>query len=99
MASNLFISYDLKEPGKNYNKVIAAIKAVCPRWAKVQYSHFYARSNLTARQVCDAVWMAMDANDSLIVVDASNNQAAWSGTIPADAAKYMRDHWSVEVPA
>lgn len=93
MTSNLFISYDLKNPGQNYERVTAAIKRVCPHWAKVQYSYYYARTNLSARQVCDAVWTAMDANDSLIVVDASTEQAAWNGTISPEAAKFIQDNW------
>lgn len=93
MASNLFISYDLKTPGRNYDRVIAAIKATCPFWAKAQYSYFYAHSDLTAEQVCNAVWEAMDANDSIVVVDASREQAAWRGSISREAAQYIRDNW------
>lgn len=96
MASNLFISYDLKTPGQSYDRVIAAIKATCPLWAKLQYSYFYVRTDLTAKQVCDAVWKAMDANDSIVVVDASHGQAAWRGSISPEAAKFVQDHWQAK---
>jgi hypothetical protein len=67
MANNLHISYDLHEPGKNYDRVIGAIKQL-GSWAKIHYSFWYVKSNLTAAQARDAVVRALDANDSVYVV-------------------------------
>lgn len=75
MANNLFVSYDLHEPGKNYDAVIEAIKKL-GNWAKVHYSLWYVKSDLAASQAAEQVWTKMDANDKLLVIDASNNTSA-----------------------
>jgi hypothetical protein len=91
MANNLHISYDLHEPGKNYNEVIAAVKGL-GAWAKIHYSFWYVRSNLTAEQARDIVVRAMDANDSVYVVDSTNNNAAWKNISP-EASEFIRGRW------
>jgi hypothetical protein len=91
MANNLHISYDLHEPGKNYDSVIAAVKGL-GSWAKIHYSFWYVKSNLTAEQARDAIVRVIDANDSVYVVDSTNNNAAWKNISP-EAAQYIRDHW------
>ncbi|HZE58300.1 MAG TPA: CRISPR-associated protein Cas2 [Chthoniobacterales bacterium] len=91
MANNLHISYDLHKPEKNYEAVIAKIKTL-GNWAKVHYSYWYVNSGYTARQACDAVWSVMDADDSLYVVDATNN-AAWWQNLNATASNYIIDQW------
>ena len=45
MANNLFVSYDLHAPNKNYEAVTKAIKELGD-WAKVHYSYFYVKSQL-----------------------------------------------------
>lgn len=91
MPNNLFVSYDLHTPGQNYDKVIAEIKKH-GSWAKVHYSLFYLRSDESARQVADAVWAVMDKNDSVIVVDSTNNNAAWQN-LSDEVANFIRDKW------
>ena len=91
---NLFVSYDLRNPGQNYEAVIAEIKRH-GYWVKVQYSLFYLSTTETARQVADAVWRAMDSNDSLIVVDATNNEAYWYGLSP-EASKALQERWNYQ---
>lgn len=92
MPNNLFISYDLNSPGQNYDSVIDEIKKL-GRWAKVQKSLWYVNSNLSAYQARDQVWAKMDRNDSLIVVDAKNNMAAWYG-LSDEVGSYISDNWS-----
>jgi hypothetical protein len=91
MANNLFISYDLMKPGQNYEAVIEKIKGL-GSWAKVHYSLFYVSSKYSARQATDHVWAAMDANDTILVVNASTNEAAWQN-LGEDVSKYIREHW------
>ena len=76
MACNLFVAYDLNNPGQNYEKVIAEIKRH-GSWVKVEFSLFYLDTNETAPQVRDAVWRVMDSNDKLMVIEATD--AAWNG--------------------
>jgi hypothetical protein len=92
MSNNLFISYDLNSPGQDYSAVINKIQSLGV-WAKVQKSHFYVSSNLTAEQARDKVWSVMDNNDTLIVIDTSNNDAAWQNLLP-EVSKQIKDNWA-----
>jgi hypothetical protein len=91
MANNLFISYDLYNPGQDYSTVIDAIKTL-GAWAKVQKSVWYVNSPLSAEQAAGRVWATMDRNDSLIVVDATNNDAYWYNLAEA-ASKQIQEQW------
>jgi hypothetical protein len=90
--NNLFISYDLKAPGQNYEQVITAIKGL-GSWAKVQYSLWYVTSAYTAKQAAESVRRAQDANDTLIVIDASNNDAVWYG-IDTTVSEHIQQNWN-----
>lgn len=92
MANNLHISYDLHQPDKNYAAVIAKIKTL-GNWAKIHYSYWYVNSSHTAAEACNAVWQAMDSDDSLYVVDATNNSASWQN-ISAEASAFIQDKWN-----
>jgi hypothetical protein len=90
--NNLFISYDLKNPGQNYERVITAIKAL-GSWAKVQYSLWYVSTPYTAKQAADLVRRAQDSNDTLIAIDATNNDAAWYG-LDQKVSDYLQQNWN-----
>lgn len=94
MPSNLFISYDLNNPGQNYSAVIEKIKSL-GGWANVQKSFWFLSTSLTAQQVANALWSVMDANDSLIVIDANANDAYWFNLDPA-VSKYIQDNWAAK---
>jgi hypothetical protein len=91
MTNNLFISYDLYKPGQSYDHVIQAIKQL-GAWAKVQKSLWYVKSPLSASEALDRVWKVMDANDSLIVVDSTNNEAAWRN-LSDEVSNYLKTQW------
>lgn len=91
MPHNLFVSYDLNAPGQHYEKVATAIKQLGP-WAKVQKSLWFVDSTFEAQQARDHIWKSMDASDSLIVIDASTNEAAWFNVSPA-AAQQIQTRW------
>jgi hypothetical protein len=97
MANNLHISYDLKEPGKNYDRVIETVKQL-GSWAKVHYSFWYVKSDYTAAQARDALVRAIDKNDSVYVVDATNNVAAWHN-ISAEASTFIQERWQTRAAA
>lgn len=92
MKRNLIVSYDLNAPGQNYDSVIAEIKNQ-GTWAKVHYSLFYLKSERTAQQVAEAVWQKMDANDRLIVVDATNNVSYWYN-LPPEVSDFIKRAWN-----
>ena len=91
MANNLHVSYDLYNPGQNYERVIDAIKAL-GSWAKIHKSFWYVKSTLTAAQAVERVWAVMDRNDTVYIVDATNNQAAWQN-ISTEASEFIRKKW------
>jgi cytochrome c556 len=91
MANNLVVSYDLNNPGQNYEKVIAAVKCL-GSWAKVHKSVCYVSSTYNATQAVDKLWAVMDANDSVFVVDANNQNAAWQ-SLSAEVANHIREQW------
>lgn len=92
MANNLHISYDLYQPGQNYDGVIAKIKEL-GSWAKVHKSFWYVNSAYTAEQAVDHIWPAMDARDTIYVVNSTDNSASWQG-ISDEVASHLRDQWN-----
>lgn len=91
MANNLHISYDLNSPGQNYDAVIERIKQL-GSWAKIHYSFWYVDSAYNASQAVEYIKPALDANDRVYVVDATNNVAAWN-TLPTNVADHIKDRW------
>lgn len=92
MSNNLLISYDLNSSGQDYSSVIEEIKSL-GNWAKVQKSYWYVNSTLTASEAYKRVWAKMDSNDSLFVVDATNNEAAWHN-LSNEASDYIKSTWN-----
>jgi len=91
MANNLHISYDLINPGQNYETLINRIKQL-GGWAKIHMSYWYVNSSYTSAQAVDFLTPVLDSNDKVYVVDATNNVASWSN-LPGDVAKHIQDSW------
>ena len=91
MANNLHISYDLYKPGQEYEAVEAEIKKLGDA-IKVHRTFWYVNSTKTAKEACDAVWKVMDSNDTIYVVDATNNSASWEN-LSDETGKFIRDRW------
>lgn len=69
--SNLFIAYDLNQPGQNYDAVRDAIKAL-GRWHQFQYSLFYVSTKVSAAEAYALIAKSLDANDRIAVIEANN---------------------------
>ncbi len=93
MTNNLHISYDLHQPGKNYDALIQAIKNLSGRWAKIHYSYWYVNAAMTSGQARDRLVPLIDLNDSLYVVDATGNTASWHNIDP-NVAAYIMGQWN-----
>ena len=91
MANNLFVSYDLYRPGQDYETVSEAIKSL-GNWAKVQQSLWYVNSTYTASDAAKKVRSVMDKNDSLIVIDCTNNKGYWYN-VGDEVSQYIQNHW------
>ncbi|HEY0922448.1 hypothetical protein [Rheinheimera pacifica] len=91
MANNLFISYDLNSPHQDYNAVFEAIKSLGP-WACLQKSLWYVKTDKTSEEAARFIRAKQDSNDSLVVINAANNEAYWYN-IPEDVAKHIQSQW------
>lgn len=89
--NNLFISYDLNNPGQNYAAAIDTIKSL-GSWAKVQKSFWYVKSNFSAEQAIEKISTKIDKNDSLIVIDVSNRNVSWRG-LSDEVAAHIKGQW------
>ena len=88
--TNLIIAYDLDRPGQDYSGVHSAIKAL-GRWYQLQQSLFYVQTQLSSQQAYDRVRIFMDANDKLLVADASY---AVIGNYPLTDLDALQDAWA-----
>ena len=81
MQHNLLIAYELHNPAQNLKRVHNAILKLCAScdWFLLQQSLWFIKSPWSAYGACEAIWDVMDANDTLMVVDATFNQAAFKG--------------------
>lgn len=66
MNMTYLINYDLKDPGQRYLDLTAAIKSYGV-WAKISYSCWAVRTELTAEEIRDDLIQYIDSNDVLFV--------------------------------
>lgn len=84
MSYNLFIAYDLMEPGQSYDRVRDAIKAL-GQWHQFQYSLFYVSTDFAPAEAFALVGRQMDGNDRLAVIDAQSGVVSNWDNPPIDA--------------
>ena len=96
MPHNVFISYDLHTPGKNYEKVIERIKSF-GNWAKVHKSYWYIRSNHSCEYIANRIWEVRDPNDSIMVINTSTDNSYWYN-VDSDVSKFMQKNWASFLP-
>ena len=89
--TNYFISYDLNSPGQDYTKIAQAIGKLGASM-RVQRSMFYLRSTLSEQDVFNAVWGAMDRNDSLLVITGASS-ARWQNLLPG-STEFINKYWN-----
>jgi hypothetical protein len=84
----LLISYDLVNPGQNYEPLIQLIKAYGD-WARLGGSAYLIYTAATPVQVRDHLRQVLDPNDK-IYVGVSPAPSAWSG-MPQDVTKWIHE--------
>lgn len=82
------ISYDLKKPGQNYEKLYEAIKSY-GTWAKINESLWAVVTTSTAVQIRDKLLAHIDSNDRLFVIK-SGVEAAWRNSICKN--EWLKEH-------
>jgi hypothetical protein len=81
------ISYDLRQPGRDYKKLLAAIESYGTYYHCLE-STWLIRTSDSAIQVRDRLMQFMDANDALLVTKLSG-EAAWYG-LPNDGSTWIQ---------
>lgn len=73
------ITYDLNDPGQNYEDVIQAIKdASTGVWCSYWKSSYLIRSDFqTAQEVFNKIEPFLDKNDKCLVIEVKNNKQGW----------------------
>jgi hypothetical protein len=86
MSQVLIVSYDLVNPGQNYERLLKLIKSYSS-WARLGGSAYLIYTNLSPVQVRDNLRQALDPNDK-IYVGVAPVPSAWSG-MPDDVTNWI----------
>jgi hypothetical protein len=73
------ISYDLCQPGQDYDALYKALKSF-PTWGKLTESTWAVTSNQNVIEIRDYLNQFIDKNDRLIII-LSGRTAAWTNVI------------------
>lgn len=87
------VTFDLNNPGSNYDRLIELIKAESA-WAKLGKSSYLVKSELKATQLRDNYNKVLGKNDKLYVGKVLA-PAAWV-SMPDDVSKWIKDNLSNE---
>lgn len=89
MATQL-ITYDLSQPGRDYAKLIAAIKRY-PGWCGVTESTWLIKTTESTEAVRDALVRVVDRNDKVFIIDVTGKAAAWFG-LPTNISQWIKQN-------
>ena len=85
MRKVYLVSYDLNQPGQDYDSLIAAIRSY-NGYCQALKSQWFICSDKTAKQICEHLVQYIDENDWLIVCELSSNFRAW---LSDEAVKWL----------
>ncbi len=88
MSKPYMISYDLNDPGQNYEDVTKEIESISAVSIELQKSFWLVRSTLSADEMTEALKKSMDKNDSLFICEIVNN---YQGLDTKDNWKFIRE--------
>ena len=87
----LLITYDLKQPDRNYNALYDAIKNCGKRWWHYLESVWIVYvENSTPQECYNHIHPYMDNNDNLFIVDITDKD--FYGWLPKDAWRWLNDN-------
>lgn len=84
----VLITYDLKQPDRDYTSLYDSIKQCGSRWWHYLGSVWIVRTDLTPAQCYERLRPNIDDNDYLFVVDISRQQR--QGWLPTDAWEWIK---------
>jgi len=88
MKRVLIVSYDLVDPGQNYEDVLKKIKG-CGAWARLGGSAYLVFTEMTPVEVRDTITPALDSNDK-IYVGVASAPSAWRG-MPKEVSAWLHE--------
>lgn len=86
MSRILIVSYDLVQPGKNYEALLKKLKSY-GKWARLGGSAYLIETDQSPTAVRDALKASLDVNDKLYV-GVSPAPSAWAG-MAADVSNWI----------
>ena len=86
------VSYDLKAPGRNYDRLYEALKKFA--YARPLESFWLIESNGTAGSIRDTLKQHVDANDKIVVIEFTQN-AGWA---TLNISKPVMEWWKQRRP-
>lgn len=85
----LIVSYDLVNPGQNYEQLLQRIKAYSD-WARLGGSAYLIWTSSDPQDVRDYLMVPLDNNDKLYV-GVAPAPSAWTG-MPDDVSNWIHSH-------
>lgn len=82
------VSYDLNNPGQNYDDLYKAIRSIGSWWHYLD-STWLVSTNLTAKNIYDRLSPHLDSNDRILIIEAGKN---WHARINDQAYQWIRLH-------
>lgn len=92
MTKAFLISYDLKQPGRDYTSMYEAIKKGRNWWHFLESVWIVATAE-SAAEIWTALHVHMDRNDYLLIIEVRDNVQGW---LPKDAWDWI--HQNVPKP-
>lgn len=89
MKNVYIVTYDLSNPGRNYEALLKLIKSY-HAWARLGGSSYLVLTEQSSVQIRDYLTPALDSNDSLFV-GLMGNVAAWSG-LGNEVSNWIKDN-------
>lgn len=84
------ISYDLHKPGQDYNELISAIENY-KAYTKINKSDWLIYTTDSCTQIRDNLKKYIDSNDTLFVVELSENPGWWASfNLREGAVKWLK---------
>lgn len=84
------ITYDLKQPDRNYEALYESIKQCGTTWWHYLDSIWLVRTELNPSQCYDRIRPNIDENDSMFIVEITGQQR--QGWLPKDAWEWIKNN-------
>jgi len=84
----ILISYELRQPGRDYSNLYKAIEGISGIWSHPLTSHWMVQTALSPQQVWEHLAPHIDKNDSMLVTRISNSPS-YSGWLAQTIWNWM----------